>query len=119
MRDVRAHHDLVKLVSTNKQVKKDVQERRRFLQDPHVYAKRLLNPPVSGKAQFSKEVADAYFKDTYQDPNRSFAYVPMADFPRPPLLHAFDMDFAGFDEFTDICRSRSNGSAPGLNVYRI
>ena len=115
MRAVRAHHDLVKLVSTNKQVKKDVQERRRFLQDPHVYAKRLLNPPVSGKPQFSKEVADVYFKDTYRDPNRSFDYVPMADFPRPPLPnHAFDVDFASFDEFTDICRSKVMVQRRGL-----
>ena len=116
MRAVRAHHDLVNMISANKKLKSDVIERRRFLHDPHMYAKRLLNPPITGKPTFSKEVADVYFKDTYRDSNRSFAYVPMADFPRPPQpTHAFDEDFASFDEFTDICRSRSNGSAPGLN----
>ena len=64
MRAVRAHHDLVNMISTNKNLKKDVFERRRFLHDPHAYAKRLLNPPVTGKPTFSKEVADLYFKDT-------------------------------------------------------
>ena len=116
MRAVRAHHDLVQLYSKNKKLKDDVRERKCFVQDPHAYAKRLLSPPVTGKPTFSKEVADLYFKETYHDSDRSFAYVPMADFPRPPSpTHAFEVDFASFGEFTDICRSRSNGSAPGLN----
>ena len=116
MRAVRAHHDLVHLISKENLVKKDVQARRRFLEDPHLFAKKLLNPPITGKPAVSKEVADLYFKETYHDSDRSFAYVPMADFPRPPPpIHAFDVEFATFDEFSEIVRSRSNGSAPGLN----
>src|SRR3954470_770633 len=35
MRAVRAHHDLVNMISTKKNLKKDVFERRRFLHNPH------------------------------------------------------------------------------------
>lgn len=112
---VRAHHDLVQSISKKKQSTQDVRERQRFLRDPHAYAKRLLNPPVTGKPAFSKEVANEYFRTTYHDSNRSFVYKPV-DVPRPPLpTHSFDLHFANFDEFSKICRSRSNGSAPGLN----
>lgn len=116
MRAVRAHHDYLHLVQDNKQLRCETAERKRFLQDPHAYAKRLLNPPVTGKPNFSKDVADSYFKDTYHDSNRSFEYKPPMDVPRPNLpAHAFEEEFASFEEFSEICKSRSNGSAPGFN----
>jgi hypothetical protein len=56
IRAVRAHHDLVNMITTKKNLKKDVLERRRFLKDPHAFAKRLLNPPVTGSLRFLRRL---------------------------------------------------------------
>ena len=116
MSAVRAHHDLLKAISKDKKARNRVAECSRFLQDPHKYAKRLLSPPVTGKPAFPKVLADTYFSETYSDSNRAHWYMPPFDVPRPAdPLHPFDENFASFEEFSDICQKKSNGSAPGLN----
>jgi len=116
MRAVRAHHDLLKAISQNKNSRQAAVERRRFLRDPHRFAKRLLSPPVTGKPSFTKATADDYFREAYSDCDRSYSYQPPFDMPRPARpKHAFDIKFATLEEFSEICRQKSNGSAPGLN----
>ena len=116
MTAVRMHNDALRSIRQARNERKRLDECRRFLSDPNAFAKKLLNPPVEAKAAFAKEVADDYFKKTYSDPNRSFCYTPPPDLPRPKLPeHPFDTKFATFEEFSRICRKKSNGSAPGPN----
>jgi len=116
MTAVRMHNDALRSIRRARNERKRLDDCRRFLSDPNAFAKKLLNPPVEAKAAFAKEVADDYFKKTYSDPNRSFCYTPPPDLPRPKLPeHPFDTKFATFEEFSRICRKKSNGSAPGPN----
>jgi len=71
MQAVKLHHDLAKLVKKSKEESKRLKAKERFLEDPHRFAKELLTPPNLGKPNFSKELADSYFPETYKDPDRS------------------------------------------------
>ena len=116
MRAIRLHHDLVRVVRKNQEDFKREKAKQRFLQDPHRFAKELLTPPNQGKPTFNQDVADEYFPKTYTDQNRSFEYAPPPGLPQPPLpQHAFNARFPSFEEFSEICWKKSNGSAPGLN----
>ena len=116
MRAIRLHHDLVRVVRKNREDVKRAKAKQRFLQDPHRFAKDLLTPPNQGKPTFGQDVADDYFPKTYMDQNRSFKYGPPPGLPQPPLPeHAFNARFPSFEEFSEICWKKSNGSAPGLN----
>ena len=84
MQAVRLHHDLAQSVKKSKEELKQHKAKERFLQDPNRYAKDLLSPPTQGKPNFTKEVADQYFPQTYSDKDRSFIYNPPAGLPRPP-----------------------------------
>ena len=99
MRAVRAHHDLLKAISQSKNSRQAAVERRRFLRDPHRFAKRLLSPPVTGKPSFAKAIADDYFREAYSDCDRSYSYQPPFDMPRPARpKHSFDIKFATLEE---------------------
>jgi Reverse transcriptase (RNA-dependent DNA polymerase). len=113
---VRAYSDLLKSTNRERKERKESDERKRFLSDPHKYAKNLLAPPNKGKPSFSKDLADEYFRVTYADKDRSYHYVPPPNLPRPAQpLNPFDTSFVSFDEFSRICYKKSNGSAPGPN----
>ena len=116
MKAVRAHHDLLKGLRRKDRENQKTRECKKFLSDPHKYAKNLLNPPNELKPAFDKKTADDYFKHTYQDAARDFHYQPPAGVPRPELpSHAFNLDFFGFDAFSAMCWKKSNGSAPSVN----
>ena len=88
MRAVRAHHDILCAISKNERDRKKTVECNQFLRDPHKFAKRLLSPPVIGKPNFPKQLAETYFTEAYKDPNRSYCYKPPFDMPRPaPNIH--------------------------------
>jgi len=113
---VRAYHKINRITKKNVDVKRATFERKRFLHDPHRYAKELFHPPQQGKPNFSKEVAESYFRETYSDPNRDFKYDPPPGLPRPekPKI-PFDVNFPDLAYFTKICWRKRNASAPGIN----
>src|SRR4051812_16221781 len=60
---VRAHNKISRITQKNLSNQQSTYERKRFLHDPHKYAKALFNPPQSGKPNFSKDVAESYFRE--------------------------------------------------------
>ena len=91
-------------------------EKKRFLQDPHAFAKNLFNPPQAGAPTFTKEVAEAYFSDVCGDDNREYEYTAPSTLPRPPPPKVpFNCVFPSFDNFSKICWRKRNKSAPGCN----
>jgi len=113
---VRLHNDMLRTRAKSKKESDRARECSRFLQDPNQYAKRLLAPAVKAKVAFSKEVADSYFNNTYRDSKRSYCYQPPLQVPRPAAPESpFPVDFVSFEEFSEICWKKSNGSAPGPN----
>ena len=65
---IRLHNKVRKLDLKQKRREKCDQSQERFKGNPHKYAKDLLdNKNRQGEPEFSKEVADKFFKSTYRD----------------------------------------------------
>ena len=81
---IRLHNKVRKLDLKQKEKRKCDQSQERFKENPHKYEKDLLdNKNRQGEPEFSKEVADKFFKSSYKDNKRQYRYNPLKGIPKP------------------------------------
>ena len=82
------------------------------------YAKDLLdNKNRQGEPEFSKEVADKFFKSTYRDKKRQYRYNPLKGIPKAkPPKQNFTSKPPTYEELAEIVRNKRNNSAPVTNA---
>ncbi len=81
---IRLHNKVRKLELKQKEKQENNKSNERFKENPHKYAKDLLNDQKKqGEPEFGKEAADKFFKSTYKDSNRHHSYNPLEGIPKP------------------------------------
>ena len=81
---IRLHNKVRKLELKQREKRDGDKTQNCFKENSHKYAKDLLNDQKKqGEPEFSKEVADKFFKTTYRDGNRQFRYDPLKGIPKP------------------------------------
>ena len=115
---IRLHNKVRKLELKQKEKRDGDKTQNRFKENLHKYAKDLLNDQKKqGEPEFSKEVADKFFKTTYRDGNRQFRCDPLKGIPKPdPQKQNFSSKPPTYEELAEIVHHKRNKSAPGINA---
>ena len=102
-----------------KEKRKCDQSHERFKENPHKYAKDLLdNKNRQGEPEFTKKAADNFFKSTYRDNKRQYRYNPLKGIPKPkPPKQNLTSKPPTYEELAEIVRHKRNNSAPGTNAF--
>ena len=115
---VRLHNKVRKLELKHKEKKDQTRAQEAFKEDPHKYAKTLLDDQAKqGAPELNKESANEYFRTTYCDTKRQHRYnplrgIPKADAPR----HQFEAKTPSLTELENVILKKRNKSAPGINA---
>ena len=117
LRLVRLHNKSRRNELRKKKKKENKKEQSQFKQNPFQFGKKLLDGEKKNKPpNFSKEVADRFFKKEYCDKERSALYGNLKGLPDAPAPEtAFEMERLDWDEFQKKLKSRRNKSSPGPN----
>ena len=90
----------------------------RFKKNPYTFGRDLLRDEDAqrGEPTFTQADAEAHFTKTYADVDRDqpFSDLPGLDHVAPPS-QPFDVSPLTRSEFNAVLKSKSNGSAPGMN----
>lgn len=118
MKMIRLHNKVRKLDLKHKEKNEYEESQKRFKENPHKYAKNLLdNQTRQGEPEFSKETADKFFKMTYRDNKRQHRYNPLKGMPKPkPPEQNINCKPPSCAELEDLVRYKRNKSAPGTNA---
>ncbi|PIK41126.1 hypothetical protein BSL78_22020 [Apostichopus japonicus] len=113
---VRLHNKVRKLELKSQQRKTASKEQHQFRQNPHKYAKRLLNEKQTRSPSFSKTAAEKFFKNVNSDKRRDYKYHPLKGLKRPPKpTKPFKTKPPSLSELNSYLQKRRNASAPGTN----
>ena len=106
---------MLKLVRRSTRRVKRHQEQRRFRKNKWEYTKRQWKV-VTREPEFSCQTANKFFKETYSDPERKYAYQPPTGLPKPKKpKKPFDSKAPTWKHFSRVCWKKSNKSAAGFN----
>ena len=87
-----------------------------FNTDHNRFAKKLFSESKSSTPTFSSDTCEDFFRNTYSDEFRDTRYTPPNNMSRPnPPTHTFKTGPPSWQEFSEMLKRRSNGSAPGPN----
>ena len=114
---MRQHNKLRKQLLRKKSQVKRLSSEFLFKKDPNGYAQKLFQKTAKSQSPtFSAEIAEDYFKRTYQDTDRSHRYFPLPEMERPNMPdHIFSLRCPTLKETLKSIRRKRNGAAPGLN----
>ena len=114
---LKAYSSLQKQAMSSKLLSDSIVQQSHFKKDPHKFSKYLLKPPVVGKPTFTKEVADDFFRKTYENvPMRERIYEPFPGLQRPTAPSVmFNTKVPSDQELSVTTRKKKNGSSPGFN----
>lgn len=113
---VKGHNKVRRNLALKQEFKNRRRAEKQFRKDPNQFAKKLFNPPNTGKPTFDQNAASVYFSETYRDECRDHIYTAMDGQQRPPPpKHAFHLRSPTLKELFRSVKRKRNKASPGFN----